>query len=93
VPAALWYFTGGKPPKKGEKLPTGKQLREWKKKSKGEGWGEKGRGEVREFGYVVSRGKYFRDKKDNGGGAKKDGDGDGDGGGNGDADDPDAPPA
>jgi hypothetical protein len=80
VPAALWYFAGGKPPKKGEKLPTGQQLREWKKKSKGEGWGEKGRGEVREFGYVVSRGNYFRDKKDKKGeGEKKDGEGGGDG--------------
>jgi hypothetical protein len=62
VPATLWYLAGGIPPKAGEKLPTGKQLREWKKKSKGEGWGEERRGNSREFGYVVSRGRLFRDK-------------------------------
>lgn len=54
VPALLWYIAGGRPGAR----PTGKQMREWKQRSKGD-WDEgRQRGFFKEIAYVLSHGKW-----------------------------------
>lgn len=74
LPSYVWWLAGGRP---GIREPiTGKQLREWKKKSRGEG---KRRGFVKEVAFVMSRGKVARrggkKAEERGGGGAEDGEG------------------
>ncbi|EEP80079.1 predicted protein [Uncinocarpus reesii 1704] len=62
VPALVWWFAGGRSANDGSR-PTGQQLREWKRRSKGD-WGEgHQRGFFKECVFVMSRGKLCRHQR------------------------------
>lgn len=59
IPAHIWWLAGGKP---GYKPPSRNQLKEWKKRSRGD-WDEgKKRGFFQEIIYVLSDGRIGRDQ-------------------------------